>query len=235
MKLAICDDDISILNQLEDFIERTSNTRCNYELFSSAEELCQYEEKLNIKFDFYILDIEMSPLSGLDLAKTIRARNPHALIVFLTSYPQYVYDVFEVITFDFILKPITYEKFYSVFEKASTYLHLAKLTFSFSYRKNTYSIPWESILYIEKSGRKAFIHTDDGEIYQCNITLPQIREQLDSHMFSSIHNSCIVNLSQIVFIEKEQLRLKNGTILYVARSHRQELKSQHLNFLKEQI
>ena len=52
-------------------------------------------------YDIYILDIEMQGMNGLELAKTIRTNEPNALIIFLTSYSEYVFDVFEVITFDF--------------------------------------------------------------------------------------------------------------------------------------
>ena len=119
--------------------------------------------------------------------------------------------------------------------KVSGYLHMAKVNFAFSYRKNSYSIPCQSIIYIEKSGRKAFIHTNAGKIYQRNITLDKIWEQLDRHMFAEIHTSCIINLSEIAEIVRDELLLKNGETLYVGRAYRQEIKLRHLQFLKEQL
>lgn len=52
--------------------------------------------KLNneLTYDIYILDIEMQGMNGLELAKTIRTNEPNALIIFLTSYSEYVFDVF---------------------------------------------------------------------------------------------------------------------------------------------
>ena len=68
-------------------------------------------------------------MNGLELAKTIRTNEPNALIIFLTSYSEYVFDVFEVITFDFLLKPITFKRFQKVLQKASTYLNMNKKLF----------------------------------------------------------------------------------------------------------
>ena len=73
----------------------------------------------------------------------------------------------------------------------------------------------QSILYIEKLGRKAFIHTNDARVYQCNITLEKIWEQLNPSKFAAIHISCIVNLTEIASIKCDQLKLKNNEVLYV--------------------
>lgn len=85
---------------------------------------------------------------------------------------------------------------------------------------------------IEKLGRKAFIHTTDARVYQCNITLEKIWEQLNPSKFAAIHISCIVNLTEIASIKCDQLKLKNNEVLYVAKKYRQEIKSRHLQNLK---
>ena len=86
-------------------------------------------EKQELDFDVYILDIEMGEMSGLELAKKLRQDSPHSLIVFLTSFSKYVYDVFEVVTFDFILKPVSFENFSKVLHKACDFLCMAKVNF----------------------------------------------------------------------------------------------------------
>lgn len=54
-------------------------------------------------------------------------------------------------------------------------------------------------------------------------------------MFAEIRVSCIINLSEIVEIVRDELLLKNGETLYVGRAYRQEIKLRHLQFLKEQL
>ena len=107
-------------------------------------------------YHLYIFDIEMLEMNGLQLAKEIRKIDAKALFVFLTGYTQYVMDVFEVITFDYISKPITVEKLESVLLKAMQYLHMIKRDFVFQFRKNQFRISCDDIVYFEKKGRQKY-------------------------------------------------------------------------------
>ena len=168
----------------------------------------------------------------VEVARKLREDSQEALIIFVSNDAKCVFDVFEVFTFAFLLKPLTYNKFSTTLYNAFNYLYRTKRLFLFSYRKCNYSILCQSILYIEKLGRKAFIHTTDARVYQCNITLEKIWEQLNPSKFAAIHISCIVNLTEIASIKCDQLKLKNNEVLYVAKKYRQEIKSRHLQNLK---
>lgn len=152
----------------------------------------------------------------------------------MTSYSKYVFSVFEVITFDFLLKPIEYSKFVKLIQKIKRYLQITKRTFVFSYRKNSFSIPCEEIYYIEKSGRRAYLYTKNKE-YIFNMTLDEIWKQLDPTVFVSIYPSCIVNLSYVREIVRNELILKTGNKLYVSKKYCQEIKKKHLRFIKEKM
>lgn len=187
----------------------------------------------NTDYFYEIYDDEWNGeiLHGLELAKTIRTNEPNALIIFLTSYSEYVFDVFEVITFDFLLKPITFKRFQKVLQKASTYLNMNKKLFSFSYCKKNFSIPCSEIMYIDKSGRKAFLHTPKST-YTLNMTLSNILTHVDPNLFGKIRSSCIVNLEYVQEVVRDELLLKNGESLFVSRNYRHTIKSQHLNFIR---
>ncbi len=144
-------------------------------------------------YHLYIFDIEMPEMNGLQLAKEIRKIDAKALFVFLTGYTQYVMDVFEVITFDYISKPITVEKLESVLLKAMQYLHMIKRDFVFQFRKNQFRISCDDIVYFEKKGRQAVIHTI-SENFKANMTTEEIWKQLDDKVFAHIHVSYIINL-----------------------------------------
>jgi len=234
LHLAICDDNAIVIEQIETFIDRMGKKRIEYDIFYSAEELYCYKH-LGNEYDMYLLDIEMGGMTGLNLAKKLREEKSNALIVFLTNHTQYVYDVFEVFTFDFIIKPITYEKFNGLILKAEKYLKTIGNKFVFSYRKNTYSLPYNMINYIEKMGRKAFIYDTEGNIYQSNMTLTEIWEQLDEKVFAKIHSSVIVNLAQVTGIVNDEVQLKSKVKLFISRNYRQKVKQQHLQYLKEML
>lgn len=235
MNIAVCDDDKQVLKEFDILFSRIDDDTIRYKKFCSAEDLDAYLDNGEINFDLFILDIEMIRMSGIDIAKKIRKIDKNVLISFLTSYSQYVYDVFEVIAFDFIVKPLTQERLNELIKKARNYLQMVKRTFIFSYRKNSYNIPFQKILYLEKEGRKVWINAEDGKKYQCNMTLEEIWKQLDEKMFVSLHKSCIVNIEEIMEIEKDKVILKNNKELYISRDYKKNLKKKHLEFLKVQL
>ena len=111
-----------------------------YDVYFSAAELLQSLERHEDKYHVYIFDIEMPQMNGLELAKKIRERDAKALFVFLTGFSHYVMDVFDVITFDYIAKPINADKLESVLQKAISYLNLTRRDFVFQYRKNHFRV-----------------------------------------------------------------------------------------------
>ena len=115
--------------------------------------------------------------------------------------------------------------------KASTYLNMNKKLFSFSYCKKNFSIPCSEIMYIDKSGRKAFLHTPKST-YTLNMTLSNILTHVDPNLFGKIRSSCIVNLEYVQEVVRDELLLKNGESLFVSRNYRHTIKSQHLNFIR---
>ena len=232
LHLAICDKSLNDIEQMEKYLENIKFFNFDYEVFENAKELYKYQTQHHENFDIYILSIELEDMLGLEVARKLREDSQEALIIFVSNDAKCVFDVFEVFTFAFLLKPLTYNKFSTTLYNAFNYLYRTKRLFLFSYRKCNYSILCQSILYIEKLGRKAFIHTTDARVYQCNITLEKIWEQLNPSKFAAIHISCIVNLTEIASIKCDQLKLKNNEVLYVAKKYRQEIKSRHLQNLK---
>ena len=170
----------------------------------------------------------------MQLAKEIRKIDAKALFVFLTGYTQYVMDVFEVITFDYISKPITVEKLESVLLKAMQYLHMIKRDFVFQFRKNQFRISCDDIVYFEKKGRQAVIHTI-SENFKANMTTEEIWKQLDDKVFAHIHVSYIINLGHIRAIEGDEVVMDNEERLLIARSHKQNLKEKHIEFVRRMV
>lgn len=124
LHIALCDDNPASIEILEKYFDILNDSTIDYDVYFSAEELYRYKLNNELTYDIYILDIEMQGMNGLELAKTIRTNEPNALIIFLTSYSEYVFDVFEVITFDFLLKPITFKRFQKVLQKVQIPAHL---------------------------------------------------------------------------------------------------------------
>ena len=181
LKIAICDDSPYDVEILESAFDQLGNKRVEYDIYFSADELLTHIKENGDSYQMYILDIEMPGKNGLELAREIRKEGSRALIVFLTNYMYYVMDVFEVFTFDFVIKPISVDKLESVIEKAMKYLDLLKQKFVFKYRKNQFSVNYDDILYIAKRGRQAMIYTP-YESYKTNMTTEELWQYFPTYM-----------------------------------------------------
>lgn len=231
MRIAVCDDNPKELERIKGCFCRIQgyDLVCSY--FDSTSTVMEILKTENSPYDLYILDIEMPGMNGLKLAKSIREKDSRALFVFLTSYTRYMKDVFDVVTFDFIEKPISDEKLLQILERAATYLNITSQHFSFGYRASRYSLKYDRILYIEKKGRQALIHTFE-DVYKTNMTLEEIWKQLNPKSFVHIHSSYIINLYNLDRKDNEIAIMRNGEKLHITKGYRRELAMWHYEFVQ---
>lgn len=231
MRIAVCDDNPKELERIKGCFCRIQgyDLVCSY--FDSTSTVMEILKTENSPYDLYILDIKMPGMNGLKLAKSIREKDSRALFVFLTSYTRYMKDVFDVVTFDFIEKPISDEKLLQILERAATYLNITSQHFSFGYRASRYSLKYDRILYIEKKGRQALIHTFE-DVYKTNMTLEEIWKQLNPKSFVHIHSSYIINLYNLDRKDNEIAIMRNGEKLHITKGYRRELAMRHYEFVQ---
>ena len=231
MRIAVCDDNPKELERIKGCFCRIQgyDLVCSY--FDSTSTVMEILKTENSPYDLYILDIEMPGMNGLKLAKSIREKDSRALFVFLTSYTRYMKDVFDLVTFDFIEKPISDEKLLQILERAATYLNITSQHFSFGYRASRYSLKYDRILYIEKKGRQALIHTFE-DVYKTNMTLEEIWKQLNPKSFVHIHSSYIINLYNLDRKDNEIAIMRNGEKLHITKGYRRELAMRHYEFVQ---
>ena len=231
MRIAVCDDNPKELERIKGCFCRIQgyDLVCSY--FDSTSTVMEILKTENSPYDLYILDIEMPGMNGLKLAKSIREKDSRALFVFLTSYTRYMKDVFDVVTFDFIERPISDEKLLQILERAATYLNITSQHFSFGYRASRYSLKYDRILYIEKKGRQALIHTFE-DVYKTNMTLEEIWKQLNPKSFVHIHSSYIINLYNLDRKDNEIAIMRNGEKLHITKGYRRELAMRHYEFVQ---
>lgn len=111
MKIAICDDEVAsqerTVSYVEDYISE-KKTDVEYEVFNSYVEL---ENRID-EFNLFVLDYMMPEINGISFAKKIREKyNESKAVVFVTSFPEIVYESFEVRTLRFLLKHLVYFSF----------------------------------------------------------------------------------------------------------------------------
>ena len=119
MEIAICDDEKKLRIGLRRVIEtklQLEGVEYGIQEYECGEDLLTGMEK--ILPDLLFLDIEMSGINGMETARELRKKYQDTIIVFVTAYPDFVFQGYEVHAFHYILKPYKEEKIKEVLEKA---------------------------------------------------------------------------------------------------------------------
>lgn len=114
MHIAICDDQLNTVSTLyqliKDYFAMHDLTLSSLSSYTDGNKLlADYE--LHKQLDVLFLDIDMPSISGMELAYKLRLANSNAIIVFITSHPEFMASSFRVETFDFLTKPISVTAF----------------------------------------------------------------------------------------------------------------------------
>jgi len=216
-KIAVCDDDQGQTEYLTEIVKSWGISRahiCAIDTFPSAEAfLFTYSEDKN--WDILLLDVEMGGINGVELAKTVRQDNTRVQMVFITGFPDFMAEGYEVSALHYLLKPVDLKKLYSVLDKAAENLSQSEKRLCVSYDRQTIFLPLSKITHIEAQKQYVVIYTE-ADSYKMKTTLTDTEKQLDKYFFKC-QRSFIVNLSYIVRIKPDCVELKNGCEVPLSR------------------
>jgi DNA-binding LytR/AlgR family response regulator len=183
------------------------------------------------KIDLMFLDINMPEITGLDFLKTIP--NPPYVII-TTAYREYAIEGYDLDVVDFLLKPISFERFLkainrycdrtrSLLSKNDKTPGEAKVKKSLHIQdgKNIFKLLYDDILYFEGYGEYVKVITLNKN-YMVRDSLTEFERKLSSESFIRIHKSYIVNIQKITGFSTIQVILKN-TQLPVGRIYREKV------------
>lgn len=227
MKAIIVDDEPLALDILETYLERIPTVqlvaRCNNAL--EALDVLQKAEA-----DLIFLDIEMPQLTGIDFMKSLA--NPPQ-VIFTTAYSNYALDGYELNITDYLLKPISFDRFMKAINKAMKQNKRAqaaekhaneseKADFIFvKADKKLIKIKYEEIFYIEGLKDYVILHTPNGRIVTLQ-TMKSLEVKLPDELFKRVHRSYIAQLGQIDAVMGNMLEV-NGKHIPIGKSYREEL------------
>lgn len=229
MQLAICDDESFFRDKLKKLlIEYKTRKRIHMDIFEyeSGEELLS-SEKI---FDIVFMDYQMTGINGLETARLLRLKNTICNIIFVTSFPEFILDSFEVQPFRFMLKPLQSEKIY---EAIDSYIKQQKLLYPLIVIENGIqkTVNAQDIIYLEGDGKYCIVRTTMETIH-CSKTIAQVYSLLPEHCFYRIHKSYVVNMYCIASFDKNIITLNNGESAIVGRNHIAEFKKVYMSFVK---
>lgn len=201
IKIGLCDDDISTLNDLNlllDQYHRERNSRLTYAAFQSPLDLLAEIQK-GTHFDILFLDILMPGENGINTAREIREHNNAVNIIFLTSSCEFAVESYSVDAYSYQIKPICREDFFKLMDSVVNNCRKTKEHSLILRCKNNISkIDLDRLEYCEVMGHSLFFHMDNGTVTESAGSLDYLcRELLTYKNFLRPHRSFLINLEYV--------------------------------------
>jgi two-component system LytT family response regulator len=180
------------------------------------------------KVDLILLDINMPDISGMQLVQTL---SPRPLVIFTTAYSHYAVESYTLNAIDYLLKPITFDRFLAAANKAVAALtgrtgaagNNEDPTIFIKSGPQTHQVKVKDILYLEKDGNYITAHLKDRNIL-IRETMGDIFDLVPAADFIRVHKSYIVAIKHISMIEVHQLIINNEKIP-IGSTYRESLRA----------
>ena len=163
----------------------------------------------NHQVDLLFLDIQMPEIKGTDFAKMV---DDTTKIIFTTAYSQYALEGYELNAVDYLLEPITFERFVTAVNKVKTTNTIQKSdSFTIKSGYDLHKVKYEDIQYIVSDSEYVTFHMADKKIIS-NQRLKALEQELPSAMFMRVHRSYIISKSSVTGLKGRDLMLSDVVI-----------------------
>ncbi len=174
--------------------------------------------------DVLFLDINMPKLSGIGFVKSLKVP---PLFVFVTAYPEFAVEGFEVDAADYLLKPVSFERFRAsvnrILDRVSSKNESIPAVGHIMLRsdKKDYRVAFDEILFLEAQGDYVKFVTTKKSMMGHG-TMKDFASQLPAGKFERVHKSYVISLSKVVYIEGNSVKIGEHKIP-VSVNYREQL------------
>ena len=181
------------------------------------------------KIDLIFLDINMPDINGMQLIQTLTTK---PMVIFTTAYSNYAVESYNLNAIDYLLKPITFERFLAAVNKAANSLPIQNKpsakednggTVFIKSGPHTYQVRIADIIYLEKDGNYITVHLKDKQIL-IRENMGDIFDLVPPAEFVRVHKSFVVAIKHITMIEVHQLII-NDTKIPIGSTYRESLRA----------
>jgi DNA-binding LytR/AlgR family response regulator len=219
----IIDDENHAIDLLADYIQKVSFLKLGNTTNDPIDGLKLINEG---NYDIIFLDVEMPKITGLELLSGIKQKSK---VVITSANRGYAADGYENEIFDFLSKPIRFERFLKVVQKIfnATAKENTNTKDDFIFVKldsknRLRKILYNDIIYIEGAGNYITIHTTTEKI-TTYLTVRDFEELVPSEKFMRVQKSYVVAVEKIMGLEGNELVLENNKSVLVGESYRQKV------------
>ncbi|AIZ63479.1 hypothetical protein PK28_06835 [Hymenobacter sp. DG25B] len=230
----LLDDDPLVLDLLQAYVSMTEVLEVKA-AFTDPLEAHTY--LLSHEVQVLFSDVTMPHLSGLDLVRSLRQP---PLVVLMTAYPQYAMEGFNLDVIDFLLKPISLERFLKAVNKVASILrtsftdtegndmHSGNGSFFIRTDAQFVRLHYRDVLFIEALKDFTKINTADGRTHLTLVNLKNLEEQLPAGLFVRTHRSYLVNAAKIESVSNLEVRV-GGHSLPLGQTYRERVTERIVN------
>jgi len=238
--VAICDDETKIGADLERaLIDIFGKLSVAYEIdiFFSGEELCKAMQSGAV-YDLIFLDIEFAKheINGVEVGRKIRDNynNFMVAIVYMSRVKDYALELFDIQPFNFLVKPMKYEKVDEVVRKYLKVSGMWSETFTYKIGHDIFKAQIKDIVYLESRNKKLKLHLLSGRADEFYGSIKEMyQEQLQRLDFLFIHTSYIVNYDYITALKFNQVFIKDAAAPLPISKHRaNEVRQRYYEIMK---
>lgn len=225
VNFALCDDNVNILDRLEKMLENifTKNNFDAHVTFKSTNSTDMIDFISKNKVDVVLLDINLkSNKSGLELAKAIRNMHRNTYIIFTTGHLEYAMVAYKFRTFDYLAKPITYDRLEDTIIRLFEDINTAPKRYIKIDNKNTL-VDAAEVIYIKRDGMKLVFHTANRD-YETYSSFNKFQDKLPKN-YMRCHKSYVANISQIRDVEPVSgvINFNDGSTCDIGPKYKSEL------------
>ncbi len=232
MRIAICEDNREHLEILEEMVNRwakKAEEQIVIGCYQSAEQFlfCMKDEP---HYDLAFLDIQMSKINGLQLARMIREEDRLILLVFTTALKRYAPKGYEVSAFRYLIKPLQEDEVFQALTKASQMIEDRKKEAVIVTRGDeSRRIFKDDIYYIEVDNHHIILHLHE-ETIRFKAKLKEFEMQFKEPQFCKCHRSYIVNLKYTGKISREGVEIDGKETLPISKSRWEALNHCYMEY-----
>lgn len=235
IKVAFCDDDLSVLNEISVLLDQyrvERNLDMVYAAFNSPLELMAEIEK-GMRLDVLLLDVVMPGENGINVAKEIREYDTNVKIIFLTSSTEYAVQSYTVGAYFYQIKPIWADSFFRLMDSAVSECEKEQqCSLILRCKTGIARIDLNKLIYCEVIGRTLLFHLDGGRVLERNGSLDELCEQLTQYEnFLRPHRSYLVNMEYIQNISYKAIVMDSLAEIPIPRGKYAEIKDIYLDYV----
>ena len=234
IRIAVCDDEQSMLDEISGYIKSYSGKKNN-----DIEIIC-FDSAIDLRgaledgksFDIFVLDVYIGNDLGTELARDIRRMGIEAPIIFATTSIEHAPQSYETGTLRYLIKPINPVKFYEAMDAAlASAEKIGQRLIKLKTENGVESINANRIIYSEAHGHYQYVHLDGGQQLRVRMTVTELYTHLAQNGgFIRVGSAYIINLRNVKNVSTTEVNMYNSIVIPIPRGKHNEIKKAFWDF-----